>query len=106
MVEKSGAGKPHYEEVADIGRVTFDPKTAFEAIYAAATHLFDEFYDRRPTQVLIGSGDMAELMNSEQIREAGMRGFGLDFKAPAGFNGQIFGLNIKVVPHMKGILVL
>lgn len=60
-----------------------------------------ESFRREPTTLLIGGEDYQELMGSPAVRES--------FLVNASFNygrNEIYGLTVKVIPWMKGMVVM
>lgn len=83
-----------------VERHPIDAKSFMERIVRQRAELEVLFY-RQPTQLLIGAEDYAELMD-ELV--AATRLF--SFKADYNVANQVFGLTVKVVPWMRGVLVM
>lgn len=94
---------PEVEETHYVA-VVIDADRVMERIWQANVEAFSAL-GRRPTQVLIGPDDIAELMQDDTFKRLSM--------APPtriigkiGFDREVFGLPITIVPHMQGVLVL
>jgi hypothetical protein len=86
-------------ETVKIERSTIDAPTFMERLFKQQSNI-TQFFNVRPTRLLIGSEDYAELM-----REAVTTGQ-FNFRAEYGIGREICGLKVEVVPWMRGVLVL
>jgi hypothetical protein len=75
-----------------------DTGDVMERLYRARAAMFDG--GREPREVLIGSEDFAELMGSAPVRQA------MDFDCEYRRNRTLMGLKVRVIPWMRGVLVM
>ncbi|MGZ3235767.1 MAG: hypothetical protein ACXU8A_00155 [Burkholderiaceae bacterium] len=84
-------------------RIRIDPEEFMNKLYAQKAELFKQF-NKDGTKLLIGAQDYEELMCSPQIHQI------LSFNARAykdnDYGRQIMGLEVTVIPWMRGILVM
>ncbi len=78
---------------------TIDTRSFVERLFRQTDHLTGHF-NRRPTKILIGSEDFAEMMGSEEIRQL------MNFRTEYNHGREIIGLQVEVIPWMRGILVM
>ena len=81
-------------------RVPVNGETFMERLWKQKRELFQSFR-REPTTLWIGGENYEELMNSPAVRQA--------FNVYAEFNygkHEIYGLTVKVIPWMRGMLVM
>jgi hypothetical protein len=84
---------------AEVRRVRLDGEGFMARLYAQKRELFDQFgYDA--STLLIGSEEYEQLMGSPEVYQL------MRFTAPYELRGQVFGLNVRVVPWMSGMVVL
>jgi hypothetical protein len=76
-----------------------DTRSFIDRLFKQQDHIKGHF-NRRPTRLLIGAEDFAALMGTEEIRQM------LTFRAEYGYNKEIMGLMVEVIPWMRGILVM
>lgn len=104
FLKKTGALHQAYKPEATITRHVIDSDKFVEKILRQKYELFNGFH-RDGGRVLIGSDDYAELMNSPEVV-----GSYFDFSANLhiGRHGrrEILGLQVEVIPWMRGILVM
>lgn len=60
-----------------------------------------EFLGDRPTRLLMGAEDYAEVMNEKHPANVEFR-----FQSRYGKDGQLYGMSIIVIPWMRGLLVM
>jgi hypothetical protein len=83
----------------EVRRVRLDGEGFMARLYAQKRELFDQFgYDA--STLLIGSEEYEQLMGSPEVYQL------MRFTAPYELRGQVFGLNVRVVPWMSGMVVL
>lgn len=80
-------------------RHTIDTQTFMERLFRQQDHLLG-YFNRKPTRMLIGAEDFAEMMGSEEIRQT------VNFRAEYNHGREIIGLQVEVIPWMRGILVM
>lgn len=80
-------------------RQTIDTQTFMERLFRQQDHLLG-YFNRKPTRLLIGAEDFAEMMGGEEIRQM------MNFRAEYNHGREIMGLQVEVVPWMRGILVM
>ena len=80
-------------------RHTIDTESFIDRLFKQQDHIRG-YFNRRPTRLLIGAEDFAALMGTEEIRQM------LNFRAEYGYNKEIMGLMVEVIPWMRGILVM
>ena len=97
LLKKIGANSIH--ETETVYRAPLDGLGLVEKIFKQRSALADEF-NMRPDLLLIGAKDYQELMGGDPFREA------VQFGGSYGFNGQIMGLRIVVIPWMEGAIVM
>ena len=104
-LNRFGALECYFDSVTDYKRISFSKRDALHKIFEAREHLF--YSNRKPNRVLIGGEDFAEIIDSETSRDCLPWGHGaIKFEGPMGFNREIYGLKVEVIPHMKGMVVL
>ena len=86
-------------ESVTIERHTIDARTFIERLFKQQESI-DRFFNMRPTTLLIGAEDYAELMHEV----AASRMF--HFPAEYGYGREIFGITVHVIPWMRGCLVM
>ncbi len=82
-----------------IERHEIDDETFMERIFKQKDGI-ERFFNRKPKTLLIGAEDYAELMH-EVVSSQEFR-----FNAEYWYTNQPFGLNVRVIPWMRGILVM
>lgn len=88
------------EQTVTYERVEINPDKFMDRLYTQRKEVF-KFWNRECGTLLIGSEDYRELMGSPDIRQM------LTFRAELRrFPEQIYGLEVKVVPWMRGVLVM
>ena len=99
LVKLLGGANPL--ETIRITRVPVHGKTFMDRLYAQKRHMYDFFNCREVQTLLIGAEDYEELMHSPEITQA------LTFSASY-YHGQqvICGLTVKVIPWMRGMVVM
>ena len=60
----------------------------------------EQFFHRRPTDLLIGAEDYAKLMKEAASTQA------FNFNAHYGYRREILGMTVHVIPWMRGVLVM
>lgn len=86
------------DERATFTRHVIDSTDVLRRLLKQRKGLFD--YGHEPRELLIGAEDFAELMGSVPFESAAM------FRAEYGREQQIMGLTIRVVPWMRGMVVM
>jgi hypothetical protein len=76
-----------------------NPRSFMERLDIQRFHLV-KYFDCQPTKILIGAEDFAEMMKSEEIRHL------MSFRAEYNYGREIIGLQVEVIPWMRGILVM
>lgn len=82
-----------------ITKHTVKPKDFMEAVFRQRRNIEYEF-NRRPTKMYIGADDYQELMKAVEVNTPFM------FRAEYNIDRRVMGLDVHVVPWMKGILLL
>lgn len=82
-----------------VERHTLDAKTFMERLFRQRDGI-ERFFNIRPTKLLIGAEDYAELMREV----ATMKMF--SFRAEYGYGKEILGMTVQVIPWMRGCLVM
>ena len=83
----------------EVRRVRLDGDKFMDRLWAQKRELFGQF-GRDATTLLIGSEDYEELMGSPEVHHL------MRFAAPYGRDWQLFALDVRVVPWMRGMVVL
>ncbi len=95
-----GAMDQAYEPKTTVRRHVIDADKFVDLILKQRRALFDGF--RKDGQrLLIGSEDYRELMG-----EISALGYHFEFQAEIGKNGRFMGLNVEVVPWMRGAILM
>jgi hypothetical protein len=89
----------YVEQMVSIERHTIDADTFMERLFKQGDSISD-FFGMHPEVLLIGSEDYSDLM-----MEPGSR-YAFSFDAKYGRHGVIYGLRVKVIPWMRGVLVM
>lgn len=97
LVKKLGGVNPH--ETAKVVRIPIDGKTFMDKLYKQRRVLFKQF-NRHPKELLVGAEEYEEMMDCPAIRQS------FSFAAEYAFGQTIMGLNVRVIPWMRGILVM
>lgn len=87
------------ESVVSYERVSFDTDDFIHLILAQQSWL-SGFLGKNGRRILIGAEDFEKLMGMKEIQQS------FNFSASYNDGRQIFGLEIEVIPWMRGILVL
>ena len=87
-------------EGVTIERHTLDARTFMERLFKQQEGL-RQFFNMRPTKLLIGAEDYGELMR-EVVATTQM----FSFRAEYGCGHEIFGMTVQVIPWMRGCLVM
>jgi hypothetical protein len=95
-LHKMGALKSGLENAVSYKTVTIDAERVIDR--AREAHIRLNGVGARPTRLLLGPPDMAELMRDATFEELGRQIHAERF--------QFRDLTIEVVPHMRGVLVL
>lgn len=92
-------GAEWIEESIAYKRIAIDARTFMERLYKQREELFRHF-GRDGTTLLIGATDYEEMMGTSGIRQM------LSFNAECRRNSEIMGLEVKVIPWMRGVVVI
>ena len=76
-----------------------DTQKFIEKLFRQHSHLV-EYFNRKPKRLLIGADDFSEMMGSDEIRQM------MTFQAEYNYGREIMGLQVEVIPWMRGILVM
>ena len=99
FLHKQGAMKQAYEPTIRIVRHTIDANKFLDRILKQNIALLEGFNKQGHT-LLIGTEDYYKLMEELPIHQC------LNFKSEFRNFDKVFGLNVKVIPWMRGILVM
>ena len=97
LVKLLGGENP-YESVK-VTRIPIDDKEFMDRLWKQKRYLFDMF-GREPKTLLIGGEDYEEMMNSPAIQQA------MTFQASFHYGREIYGLTVKIIPWMRGAVVM
>lgn len=89
-----------HEPSVKVTRHCIDSKTFIDRLFKQRRNLFDHFR-KEGQRLLIGSEDFQELMCSKE-----MMTHHFNFQSEIGLNGRIIGLNVEVIPWMRGAVVM
>jgi hypothetical protein len=92
-------GAFYYDEKVTIERHTLDGKTFIDRLFKQQEGVI-RFFNMRPTTLLIGAEDYAELMHELASTQR------FSFHAEYGYGREILGLTVQVIPWMRGCLVM
>ena len=98
LVKALGGSNPR--DTVKVVRVPVNGKTFMERLWKQKRSLVENFR-REPMTLWIGGEDYSELMSSPQVRQ--------EFMVHAEFRygrGEIYGLKVRVIPWMRGMLVM
>lgn len=95
---RRGALKHPVENTVEVKRVDINRKKFSTALFEAYMSCFPR---DKPTQVYIGPDEFNKILGEPVSVDSGF-----DFHVPMNYNRTIFNLPVKVVPHMKGILIV
>lgn len=95
-----GALVQAYEPKCEVVRHTIEADTFIERILKQR-HELKRGFNRDGQTLLIGSEDYAEMMRAPE-----MLNHALTFDARVGMDRQIVGLTVKVIPWMRGMVVM
>lgn len=97
LLKKLGAYR--IGELVTVERHTIDAPTFMDRVFAQRAELQKSF-NVCPSRLLIGSEDYAEMMQETAANQA------FSFSAKYGYNREIMGLKVEVIPWMRGMLVM
>ena len=97
---KMGALSPHMDMKAHLVRMPA-PSDLFEAIWKTQDGLYATY--RKPKEILIGPETLSNLLGDPRIRDCLQP---IEAKGQGYFNGEAFGLPIRVIPQMEGVVVV
>lgn len=86
-------------ETVTIERHTIDAGTFMDRLFDQRESV-TQLLGRRPTQLLIGAEDYAELMREAEATKM------LSFRVQYHYNSEILDMTVRVIPWMRGCLVL
>ena len=86
-------------ETVEFERHLIDAKTFMERLFKQRSGIV-EFFNLRPTKLLIGAEDYAELMQETMATQM------FSFRAEYGYGREMLGMTIQVIPWMRGCLVM
>lgn len=89
----------HLKDTVTIQRHRLDARTFMERLFKQKSEL-SKLFNREPKRMLIGSEDYFEMMNEPTIYQ------GFTFNAEYGKGRHIYGLEVQVIPWMRGLLVM
>lgn len=92
-------GANFIDETIELTRHTIDTDVFMERIFRQKYHL-EAHFNRKPKRILVGAEDFERIMNCPEIRQ------GLMFNASYNYGREICGLQVEVIPWMRGILVM
>ena len=98
QLEKMGVLEPYEKPTVKVERIAFSSTDFSNRLIEAYGKCFP--YDK-PKHVYIGPEEFDRLVGSKNHVIVS-----LDFTVRMGYNKQIFGLPVTVVPHMKGCLIV
>jgi len=104
VLGQSKALRRHTVEEEYFTRLDFDGDRALAKIMNARSEMCARA--RHPTKVLVGAEDMVEIMRDTDFREVAFSAQPMRFIGHIGYRDSILGLEVEVVPHMRGVLVL
>lgn len=91
-------GECPYDTVK-VARFVIDGETFADRLFKQKRALFDRF-GREPQTLLIGGEDYRDLMNSPDVRHA------FSFSSQFNYDRQVYGLTVRVIPWMRGVVVM
>lgn len=86
-------------EAVDVERRTIDAGTFMSRLFEQRESV-TQLLGRRPTMLLIGAEDYAELMREAEAIQM------FSFRAEYGYDREILDMTVRVIPWMRGCLVL
>ena len=86
-------------EAVTIERHTLDARTFMERLFKQQEGI-ERFFNRRPTTLLIGAEDYADLMHEAAATQM------FSFRAEYGYGREVLGMTVQVIPWMRGCLVM
>ena len=92
-------GAHHMRDTVTIRRHRLDAKTFMERLFKQRAELA-RLLNREPKRLLIGSDDYFEMMNETAIHQS------FSFRAEYAKNREILGLEVQIIPWMRGVLVM
>ena len=93
-------GADYYDEkAAYLTKTSFNTQDFIGKIFQQKGDI-QQYFNRKPKQLLIGDEDFRELMGTPEIRDM------LSFHTSYNYDREICGLKVTIIPWMKGILVL
>lgn len=92
-------GAFHLYETVTIERHQLDARTFVERLFKQQEGI-ERFFNMRPTRLLIGSEDYAELMGELAATQM------FSFRAEYVYAREILGMTVQVIPWMRGCLVM
>ena len=86
-------------ETMTIERHTLDARSFIDRLFKQQEGI-KQFFNMRPTRLLIGAEDYAELMHEAAATQM------FSFNAEYGYGREILGMTVQVIPWMRGCLVM
>ena len=86
-------------ETVTIERHAIDGRTFMDRLFKQREGI-DSYFNMRPSRLLIGAEDYAELMREVVASQA------FSFRAEYGYGREILGMTVEVIPWMRGVLVM
>ena len=102
LLMRTGALETGIEYTTTYQTIQIDGDKALASIMKQRHYAFSQFC-RRPTMIYIGPEDMADIM-----RDVGYCNVKspINFSGRAGYDYDIYDLPVRIVPHMRGCLVV
>lgn len=100
FIQRCGSLVQAHEPKHEVVRHTIEADTFIERVLKQRYELMRGF-NRDGQTLLIGSEDYAEMMCSPEMRD-----YAITFDARVGIDRQIVGLTVKVIPWMRGMVVM
>lgn len=89
----------HVGERIEIERHRIDASTFMDRLFKQRYGI-EQFFNMRPTRLLIGSEDYADIMREVAVNNM------FSFQAQYGYGREILGMTVEVIPWMRGVLVM
>lgn len=92
-------GAHHIGETVEVKRIDIEPAHFMERLFRQKRGI-EDFFGHRPSRLLIGSDDYAELMATAppEIR--------IEFMGTYMHDRRPFGLTVEIIPWMRGMVVM
>lgn len=103
---KHGQLHQFYEQVDSVDRITIDEADFSKRLYKYYTVACGGMYPKRPSQVYMGRDEFMQLSHNAFRDSDGFISFGMQLSGIRENGLTVGGIQVTVVPYMKGVLIV